>query len=181
VEYHMLELKDKKILIAYFSRAGENYVNNAVEKLKVGNTKVAAYKIQSLVKGDLFKIVPKKSYSDEYRKCVLEAKDEYNENTRPDIKGKVNDFDSYDIVFLGYPNWMGTCPMPVFTFLESYDFKDKIILPFCTNEGSGAGNSLEDIKKSAPTATVLNSLSLRGSQIDDSDDKIKEWLKKIAD
>lgn len=175
----MISLKNKKILVAYFSRAGENYVNNNVENLNKGNTEVVAEKIRNLTDGILFKIQPKKEYSKEYRKCVLEAKGEFDDKLHPAIKGSIKDFESFDIIFLGYPNWMSTCPMPVFTFLESYDFKGKIIVPFCTNEGSGLGNSISDIENTVKDATVLPGLPIRGSLVSQSDDKIKEWLNNL--
>jgi len=75
-------------------------------------------------------------------------------NARPELTNTVENMESYDVIYLGYPNWWGTMPMAVFTFLESYDFSGKTIIPFCTHEGSGIGNSERDIKKLCPKAKV---------------------------
>jgi len=85
---------------------------------------------------------------------------------------------TYDVIFLGYPNWWGTMPMTVFTFLGAYDFTGKTIVPFCTHEGSGMGRSVSNIKKLCPQATVLTGLALHGTHINDSKDKIADWLDK---
>ena len=139
-----------KILIAYFSRAGNNYISGNIVNLPVGNTEVAAKMIQSKTGGEMFRIDPVKKYSDDYKSCGKEAYDELRANARPELSSYLEDISEYDMLILGYPNWCETMPMPVFTFLERYDFSDKIILPFCTNEGSGMGRSEDDIKKLCP-------------------------------
>jgi flavodoxin len=87
--------------------------------------------------------------------------------------------DDYGVIILGYSNWWGTMPMPVFTFLEKYDFTDKIILPLCTHEGSGMGRSESDIKKLCPNSKVLKGLAIRGGNVNDSEKDIADWLKNI--
>ena len=109
--------------------------------------------------------------------CIEEAKKDLREKARPELVASPDSIDAYDTVILAYPNYWGTMPMAVVTFLEGYDFTGKTILPLCTNEGSGMGSSERDIKKYAPGATVKNGLSIIGSDAADSGAKVKRWLK----
>ncbi len=168
-----------KCLIAYFSRKGENYVDGKIRKLAKGNTEVVAEKIQLITRGDLFEIKSVNSYPDNYEKATEIAKEELLKNARPVLTDHVNYMEQYNVIFLGYPIWWDTFPMPVFTFLESYDFSGKIILPFCTHEGSGKGTSEKDIKRVCPEAKILPCLVIRGSSVAKSDSSIRSWLKKI--
>ncbi|ABP66710.1 hypothetical protein Csac_1097 [Caldicellulosiruptor saccharolyticus DSM 8903] len=154
-----------KILIAYFSRKGNNYLNGRITNLPIGNTEIVAQKIQKLTGGDLFEIKPAKQYPEDYYETIEIAKEEKRKNARPELANKLDDISPYEVVFLGYPNWWGTMPMAVFTFLESYDFTGKTIAPFCTHEGSGLGSSERDIKKLCPKANVLPGLAIRGSSV----------------
>ena len=154
-----------KSIVIYFSRFGNNYVSGDIVNLKVGNTKVIAQKIKSATGCDEFEIIPVKSYSDDYTKCTEEAKAELNANARPAYKGDV-DLSAYDTIYLGYPIWWGTFPMPVFTFIEAHDgFAGKSILPFSTHEGSGLGSSISDLKKLCPKATVKSGVAIKGSTV----------------
>lgn len=164
------------VLIAYYSRRGNNYRNGEIVNLKVGNTEVVAGKIRELTGGDTFYIETVRPYPSDYHETTQIAKRELNENARPEIKGKVTDIKKYNVIYLGYPNWWGTMPMAVMTFLESYDFSGKTIIPFCTNEGSGLGSSVQDIKKACPKAVVKQGLAIRGGNVDNADKQIKEWL-----
>lgn len=138
-------------LIAFYSRADENYVSGALKTLEVGNTEVAANIIKELTGADIFKIEQAKPYSAEYNTCIEEAKNDQNKDARPEIKGYPSSIDKYDVIYIGFPNYWSTMPMAVFTFLEHFDFSGKIIKPFCTHEGSGMGKSESDIKNFAPT------------------------------
>ena len=168
----------KKILIAFYSRKGNNYVGGIIKNLSVGNTQVIANKILDYIGGDLFKIDTVKPYPMDYNETTDVAKDELRKNARPELTDKVKYMDDYDVIYLGYPNWWGTFPMAVFTFLESYDFSGKTIIPFCTHEGSGLGNSERDIKKLCPKANILPGVSIRGSSVMSADTMIQSWLKK---
>lgn len=170
----------RHILIAYFSRRGENYVNGKIQNLPVGNTERAAEKIADLTGGTLFHIQPVRPYADDYRGCVEESREELRSNARPEIVGGVEDPAAYDTVILGYPNWCGTMPMPVWTFLESMDFSGKTIWPLCTNEGSGMGRSEEDIRKLCPGAKVEKGLSVRGCQVESAGPEIQAWLEEAG-
>ncbi len=166
-------------LIVYFSRKGENYVNGAIKTLEKGNTAIVAEKIQALTGDDLFEIVPVREYSNNYYKCIEEAKTELNENARPKYRPLDIDITRYDKVFLCYPNWWGTMPMCVCTFLEDYDFSCKKIFPVCTNEGSGMGSSVRDLKRLLGSAEVDAGLSIHGAEAGASDGAIKKYLREV--
>ena len=106
------------------------------------------------------------------------AMQELQSRERPALTGQVENMEQYDTIILGYPNWWGTMPMCVFTFLEAYDLTGKKILPFCTHEGSGLGHSVDDIRKVCPGTEVKDGLAIRGSAAASSDRQIKEWLKQ---
>jgi flavodoxin len=170
-------MEDKlKILTAYYSRRGNNYTSGGIVNLAVGNTEIAAKAIQKLIGGDAFRIDTVKEYPADYEKTTQVAQAELRQGARPEIKGRVDDMSGYDVVFLGYPNWWGTMPMAIFTFLEGYDFTGKTILPFCTNEGSGLGHSESDIKKLCPKAKVQKGLAIRGTAVKDAEGDIADWI-----
>jgi len=171
-----MNLSNKKILIAYYSRKGNNWFGNGIVDLKVGNTEVAATLIQELTKGDLFHIEAVHAYPLGYDECTEVAKTEFKTKARPVLTKTLTNFKDYDVIFLGYPNWWGTMPMPAFTFLDSYDFTGKIVLPFCTHEGSAMGNSERDIAKSLPTAKILKGLAIRGSSASSAKSALEKWI-----
>ncbi|MCM1306097.1 MAG: flavodoxin [Bacteroides sp.] len=164
-------------LIVYYSRKGENYCNGSIKNLKKGNTEIVAEFIQKAVGGDLFEVDTVKPYSEDYYECTDEAKNELRANARPEIKAYPKDFDSYDNIFVGYPNWWGTMPMAMFTLLEKYDLKGKRIIPFCTNEGSGMGVSERDLKKLCVGAEVVKGLAIHGSEVAQSEKQVADWAK----
>lgn len=164
-----------KVLIAYYSRRGENYVNGNIRNLKLGNTEVVAAKIKDLLPdADMFHIDTVHKYSDSYMTCIEEAKQELRNQARPEMKEKLDSIDQYDTVILGYPNWWGTMPMVCYTFLESFDFTGKTIIPFCTNEGSGMGSSERFIKKLCPSANVLSGVSIHGAEAQNADREARQ-------
>ena len=167
---------NKKILIAYYSRKGQNYVGSRIVNLAVGNTEVAAKMAQEITGGDLFEIRTVKAYPVDYTETTEVAAVEKRNNERPELAAHVDNMDEYDTIILGYPNWWGTPPMAVFTFLEEYDFTGKTILPFCTHEGSGMGGSERDIKRICPTAKVEKGLAIRGGTVNNAAGTIKSWL-----
>lgn len=174
-----MNFKDKKCLIAYFSRKGSNYVSGRIVDLPIGNTEVVARMIQEMTGGDLFHIEAVKPYPKDYTETTEVAKAELRANARPELTNHTENMDSYDVIFLGYPNWWGTMPMPVFTFLEEYDFSGKTIIPFCTHEGSGLGHSEKDIAKLSPKATVVNGLALHGTRVNAAKPEVTSWLNKM--
>jgi flavodoxin len=166
-----------KSLIAYYSRTGSNYVNGKIMNLIVGNTAVIAQKIEGLTGGKLFEIKTIKKYSEDYTETTEVSKVELEDNARPELSEMVYNMGSYNIIYLGYPNWWGTMPMAVFTFLESYNFSGKTIVPFCTHEGSGILKSEKDIKRLCAESNVLQGIAIRGSTVLRADEEVKNWLK----
>jgi flavodoxin len=168
-----------KILIAYFSRKGNNYVSGKIVNLPIGNTEVIAKMIQETTKGDIFRIDTVNPYPKDYSETTEVAQKELHENARPVLSGSVKDMGSYNMIFLGYPNWWGTFPRPVASFLTQYDFSEKTITPFCTHEGSQLGRSVEEIKKICPQSTILEGLAVRGGDVKNASRKISEWLREL--
>lgn len=168
-------MENKNVLIAFFSHTGENFFPGGIRRIEKGNTHFAAEMIAEVTHGDLFEIKTINEYSDIYKECVEQAKTEYAANARPALKEEV-EINEYDVIFVGYPNWCGTMPMPVWTFLENHDFTDKVVCPFCTNEGSGLANSIKDMEALIPTAIIKAGLSIKGSQVQDAMPEIKTWV-----
>ncbi len=165
-----------KTLIAFFSRADENYFGGAMRYVKVGNTEVVCGIIADLIPADSFKMEMVNPYSPVYMTCIEEAKQDLRSNARPELVSMPESIEAYDTIILAYPNYWGTMPMAVVTFLEQFDFAGKTILPLCTNEGSGMGSSERDIKKYAPGAVVKKGLSVTGSQAANARGSVQRWL-----
>ena len=170
---------DQRVLVAYFSRADEN--TGGVGYIEKGNTKILAEMIAERTHGDLFEIKTVKPYPKEYRPATEAAKQEKEENARPEIVGELPDLSKYDVVFLGYPIWWSDMPMPVYTFLDRENFAGKIILPFCTHEGSGLSDtqrSIADVTK----ADVREGFALQGHIAQKSPEEARtalyEWMSK---
>ena len=164
-------------LIAFYSRAGENYFGGAYRRIAVGNTEKAAEMLADLTGGELYKIRQAQPYSEDYQTCIAEAKADLQRKARPEVRDLPEDLDAYDEIYLGYPNYWGTMPMAVYTFLEHYDLTGKTIHPFCTHEGSGLSRTEQDIRKAAPGAVVTRGLAIRGSSVDEAADEIAQWVK----
>lgn len=152
-------LQGKKVLVAYYSWSG--------------NTKNVAEQIHREVGGDIVAVEPEKAYPKDYQECVDIAKKEANDNARPAVATKVDNMDQYDVIFVGYPIWWYKAPMHMYTFLESYSFNGKVIVPFCTSGGSPIDGSIPDIQNAANGATIV-----KGSQYADAA-KVSQWLKDI--
>ena len=163
-------------LVAFYSRADENYFGGAMKYIKVGNTEKVADMIAELTGAELFKIEQKEPYSADYRTCVEQARKDKRENARPELAALPENFDEYDEIYLGYPNYCGTMPMAVYTFLESFDFTGKKICPFCTHEGSGLAGTEQDIRKAARGAVVEKGIAIHGSSTDSAKPALRKWL-----
>lgn len=164
-----------KSIVIYYSRAAYNYVNGEIKNLKIGNTEIIARKIAKFSNSELFKIEQTHPYSNDYSECIDEAKRDQRLEVRPDIKEFPNNLKDYDIIFLGFPNYWGTMPMAVFTLLENVNTEGKIIKPFCSNEGSGFGRSIEDIKRICSKAKIKEGIAIHGAIIDE--EKLEKWVK----
>lgn len=167
------------VLIAFYSRAGENYFGGAYRNIAVGNTEKAAEMLAGITGGKLFKIEQAEPYFENYQKCIAEAKADLQKNARPVVPGLPGDLDGYDEIYLGYPNYWGTMPMAVYTFLENYDLAGKTIHPFCTHEGSGLSGTVQDIKKAAPGAVVTKGLAIHGSSVDSAKPALEKWVSEV--
>lgn len=168
-----------KILIAYYSRAGQNYVNGSIENLKIGNTKRIAEFIHDAVGGDLFEIETVKDYPIDYTECTNVAKDELRQKSRPELKKYLDSISKYDTIFLGFPCWWGLPPMAVYTFLEHYDFSGKTIVPFTTHEGSGFGGSISSLRSALPNSKIETGLSIHGAEANRAESQTKSFAKKF--
>lgn len=169
-------MENTKSLVLYYSRADGNYFGGTIKNLTIGNTQIAAEKLQKLTGSDIFRIEPVKEYPADYYKCIDVAKQELHSGARPAYK-KDFDISKYQTIYLGYPNWWGTMPMTVFTFLEAHDFEGKNIHPFCTNEGSGMGSSESDLRKICPKALLKKGLPIRGASVSACDSALEKWIK----
>ena len=165
------------ILVAYFSRADENYNVGTIEK---GNTQIVAEYIADEVGADSFHIETVTPYPADYDDCCDVAKQELNDKARPEIQGGVENMEQYDIVFLGYPIWWGDMPMAVYTFMDSYDFSDKVVIPFNTHEGSGESGTYSAIGSYLPNAQVLDGMAIQGQTAqefsNDTQQAVRDWL-----
>lgn len=169
-----------KILIAYYSRKGQNYVNGSIKNLAKGNTEIVAEFIQKAVGGELFEIDTVKNYPVDYTECTEVAKVEIQQKARPELKNYLASIDEYDKIFLGYPIWWSIPPMAVSTFLEHYDFSGKKIITFATHEGSGMGGSVNYLKKICPSAEILSGLAIHGASAKNSEAEVSAWAKKFS-
>ena len=174
-------MTDKKVLVVYFSRTGEQY---GVGTIQEGNTAVIAKMIAEKTGGDLFEIKLKNDiYPTQYRPLTEVAKQEKQAHARPEVAGQVANFADYDVVFIGSPNWWGDLPMIVYTFLEQYNWTGKKIAPFVTHEGSGLSAIPASIKKTTKTE-VLSGFSVYGHEAQNDREsaklKVDAWLKKLG-
>ena len=166
---HAAEKASGKILIAYYSRTG--------------NTRDLANQIHQSVGGDVFEVRTVHSYPKEYRATTDQAKREQEAHFRPQLTAEVQGMDSYEVVFIGYPNWWGTLPMALFSFLEKYNFSGKTLIPFSTHEGSHLGRSVDDMRALCPKSKILDGIALRGGnnstvRTDSARREVVGWLRK---
>ena len=179
---------NENILIAYFS-VPENVDTDGIDansgasivvknKDVLGNMQYMAMTIQEAIGGEIFRIETTEEYPLEHETLVNQAKEEQNEDVRPELATHIGNVEQYDIIFLGYPNWWGDMPQPLYTFLEEYDFSGKTIIPFNSHGGSGFSNTIEEIKKLQPNATVReDGLSISRNDVVDSEQEITDWAK----
>ena len=163
-------------LVIYFSRSGENYFGGNLKNIEKGNTEVIAEYIQNFCDAELFKVEALNDYPYDYMECIDIAKKEMENDERPQIKESLSDISAYDTIFIGFPNWWGTLPMPMFTQLEQLDFTGKVVKPFVTHEGSGFGSSLKDLDKLCKGAEIKKGLSIPGANVYDSENIVKSWI-----
>lgn len=175
------ESSSSRILIVCFSRAGENYNVGKIEK---GNTEKLAEIITEQTGGDLFRIETVIPYPESYDETLDIATREYQNDERPELTGQVENWEDYDIIFLGYPIWWAGLPMALHTFMESYDWQGKTVIPFNTHEGSGQAGTQQVIEDKLSGATVLQGLAVRGSKAQNDAEgtaaDVAAWLKELG-
>lgn len=207
IETEQGETENPNILIAYFTWAdntvvedqdaaiqsalehyesmgdAEKYGVDAISSASVvvpGNSARLAEWIQQEVGGDLFSIQVNDTYPSDYDECMKRASDEKADNARPTLKDNVENFEEYDVIFLGFPNWWYSLPMPVLSFVDEYDFSDKIVVPFCTHGTGGLAATVRDLEAALPdSAIVTESLGVYRAEIMDARPKVQEWLKSL--
>lgn len=164
-----------KSLIVFYSRNGENYINGKIVDTEVGNAFKIANALNRMIDSDLYEIKTVRKYSKIYKECLNEASNDLKNNYRPLVLSPKIDLKKYNKIYLIYPNFWSDMPVPVMSFLESYDFNLKEITPICTHEGSGMGKSEETLKRLAKGAKINKGLAIRGSLADEA----SEYLRKI--
>lgn len=170
----------QKSLVAFFSRADENYAVGYIEK---GNTHIVAEMIAAETGADLFHIKTVTPYPAAYNECIEVAKREKQSNARPAIQGDIR-VEDYDVIYLGYPNWWGEMPMAVYTFIEKHNWEGKTIVPFCTHEGSGLSGTERRIQSACTGGKVLKGLAIRGATAQHEPETVRKsvhsWVSKIS-
>lgn len=170
-----------KNLVVYFSMP-DNVDNSTVviDGETLGNTQYMAYVIEETVGADIFRIEPETPYPTDHDTLVDLAKEEQNDNARPKIKDTIENFDTYENIFVGYPNWWGDMPMILYSFFDEYDFSGKTIIPFNTHGGSGFSDTISTIKELEPNAEVLDGKSISRNDIQDAEQEIIDWVKSLG-
>jgi flavodoxin len=169
-----------KILVGYFSRAGENYYYGGRIDLKVGNTEVLASLISKRMRCDVYRIQPADPYPDDYEETVQRNVREQEADARPVIADPLGSIDRYDTILLGSPIWNVRAPMIMSSFVERFDFTGKTIHPFTTYVMSGLGTTMRDYAASCPGATIGEGLAVRGEQVNDAGPAVDSWLRRAG-
>jgi flavodoxin len=169
-----------KVLLAYFSRPGENYYYGDRTNLKVGNTEVLARKIRGVIDCDVYRIEPSDPYPESYDATVKRNVREQDADARPAIKGSLPNLHGYDTVLLGSPIWNVRAPMIMTTFTEKLDFSGKTVVPFTTHAVSGLGTTARDYAASCRGATFADGLAVQGEEVDQSDRDVRTWLQRLG-
>lgn len=163
-------------LVAFYSRADENYFGGAYRYIQVGNTEKVAKMIAQATGADLFKIEQATPYAADYQTCIDQAKRDQKAKARPELKSLPDSIDQYSEIYLGYPNYWGDLPMAVYTFLERFDWSGKTIHPFCTHEGSGLSGTEKKIERTCRGAKVTKGLAIHGSGADGAKAAVESWV-----
>lgn len=178
------ENPDNRILIAYFSfpeTDGTNTVAGAsrvvVDGTLYGNTEYLARLIQERTDGTLFTIETVQEYPGLHDPLVDQAAEEQDANARPELAAQIDNLEDYDVIFLGYPNWWGDFPMPLYTFLETHDFNGKTIIPFNSHGGSRFSGTIAEIQRLQPDAEVVtDGYTISRNDVGGAESSLDEWL-----
>ncbi|WP_300629260.1 flavodoxin [uncultured Thomasclavelia sp.] len=144
-----------------------------------GNTETVANYIHEEIGGDIVKLETVQTYPEDYDELVDYAREEQRDNTRPELERAIENIEQYDTIFLGYPNWWGDMPMPIYSFLDQYYLSNKTIAPFRTHGGSGLSGTPANIANEEPDAVVTEGLAINGDDVDDCQDEVNEWLDEL--
>lgn len=175
------------MLVAYFTYAENAALPDGVDASSsasiqtgndemTGNTGAVAHMISEAVGAEMFSIQTVEKYPDSYDATIDQGQEEQSTGARPELATHIENLDSYDIIFLGFPNWWGDMPMAIYSFLDEYDLSGKTIVPFVTSGGSGFSGSISEIESAEPGATVLEGLALSDSDAMDARNNVNEWL-----
>lgn len=179
------------MLVAYFSYAENADLPDGVDASATasiqawngettGNTGVVAAMIAETTGADLFSIQTVEKYPDSYDATIDQGQEERNADARPELATHVENLESYDVIFLGFPNWWGDMPMAVYSFLDEVDLSGKTIVPFVTSGGSGFSNTISTIESMESGATVQDGLSVSGSSATSAQEQVYEWLSGLG-
>lgn len=157
-------LSDTSQLIVYFSWSG--------------NTRRVAEEIQRQTDAQLVELEPQQPYTSDYDELLDVARDQQRQQARPAIANTIDNIDSYDVIFVGYPNWWGDMPMILYTFFDQYDLSGKTIVPFVTSGGSGFSDTLSTIEELESEATLLEGLSLSEDEANQCTSEVEQWLQQ---
>lgn len=144
-----------------------------------GNTETVANYIHEEIGGDIVKLETVQTYPEDYDELVDCAREEQRDNARPELETTIENIEQYDTIFLGYPNWWGDMPMPIYSFLDQYDLSNKTIVPFITHGGSGLSGTPANIANEEPDAVITEGLAINGDDVDDCQDEVNEWLNEL--
>lgn len=181
------EAGNGNILVAYFSVMETDGVDTvagasrvAVDGEVLGNNEYIAQIIQRETGGNLFAIETVQDYPTTHDPLLEFAYNEKADNARPELATQIENPDSYDVIFLGYPNWNADLPMPLYTFLEEYDFSGKTIIPFTTHGGSGFSRTIQTISELQPNATVISDgLSISRNSVSGAESDVVDWVNSL--
>lgn len=169
-----------RVLLAYFSRPGENYFNGGRTDLKTGNTEVLARMISEHIECDVHRIEAVDAYPDGYDATVARNVREQEADARPAIANPLSGIDRYDVVLLASPVWNVRAPMIMSTFAERYDFRGKAVHPVTTHVMSGLGTTERDYAALCPGANIGEGLAVRGEEVREADAEVRSWLRSIG-
>jgi flavodoxin len=169
----------RKVLLVFFSRAGENYFHGGRRVLKIGNTKVVAGFLRDALSCDVYEIRPVQAYSERYDPTVERNAREQDENARPGILDLPASLAAYDTVVIGSPIWNVRLPRIMLTFAEHFDFSGKTVYPFTTHAMSGLGHAVEEYKAACRGATIGDGLAIQGEEAENSRPEVEAWLRSI--
>jgi flavodoxin len=155
-----------KVLVAYFSRTG--------------NTETLAKIVRETTGGDLLPITASLPYPADYNECLKRATQEQADNARPSFSTPPENMASYEVIFIGYPIWLGTTPLIIRSFLEAYDFSGKTLIPFCTHGGSGIAGSAAVIRELCPGSRILEGLAVTARELDTAQTTVAAWIKGLG-